>query len=100
MTEQKNSTDRFNDDAIKKYSKNSYKSREQLVNMPIKDFLDMASPGHDSSKESDLPFLQVHGYDDETIHKVNGHEGRHRARELQSNGYTHMPVRIIHRTLK
>jgi HK97 family phage portal protein len=80
-----------------------WKSREKLIEMPIDTFLLLAKPGQSDDKEqgvrelraagtrfSTLPFLQFWGEGEER--KIDGHEGRHRARQLKSEGYTTMPV--------
>lgn len=80
-----------------------WKSREKLVEMPIDTFLLLAKPGHSDDKEqtvrelraagtrfSTLPFLQFWG--EGADRKIDGHEGRHRARQLKAEGYTTMPV--------
>ncbi len=81
----------------------AYKSREKLVEMPIADFLDLADEGVSEQKAAgvkavleegktwdSLPFLQYELRNGQAV--VVGHEGRHRARELQRRGFTTMPV--------
>lgn len=83
-----------------------FKSREKLISMRIDVFLALAEDGHDPDKEafveelmrsgvrfSDVPCLLVNH--DGDIARVNGHEGRHRARALAAAGYSHMPVNLI-----
>lgn len=88
-----------------------FKARQRIVNMPIDDFLRLATPLNEEHSSrarealqkgirwSDLPYLQFDEYDDET-HKVYGHEGRHRARVLKELGYTHMPVEMRSRNIR
>ena len=80
-----------------------FKSRSKLIDMPISDFLKMAeytagSPEKAATVKSvlesgkkfdDLPYLNV-----DAAGKVYGHEGRHRAMELQNRGYDTMPVQL------
>ncbi len=83
----------------------AWKGREKLVEMRIDDFLALAKPGDDPGKEegvrklreagarfSTLPFLQFWGDSESVERKVDGHEGRHRARQLKAEGYSTMPV--------
>ena len=83
----------------------AWKGREKLVEMSIDDFLRLAKPGDDPDKAegvrklretgarfSTLPFLQFWGDSESTERKVDGHEGRHRARQLKAEGYSTMPV--------
>lgn len=83
-------------------------SRERLIYMNPKDFLDVAMAGFDKSKSkrvsdmvknnekfSDVPFLSF-THDGEGTAKVTGHEGRHRARALMDMGITEMPVVVKH----
>ena len=85
-------------------SKPGYKSREIVVRMPIRDFLDMAEQGHDAEKAArvaqmlqdgkkfELPTLRFERRGDDAT--VMGHEGRHRAKVLLEHGYQTMPVRL------
>jgi len=99
-------TSAFDPGLIERMTPVDYKSRYKLVNMSIRDFLKMARPGHDKAKERDVkdlvkkgvkfnsvPFLTFDANGDDDA-RVTGHEGRHRARELQAQGYTHMPVEL------
>lgn len=77
-----------------------WKSREKLVELPIRDFLKLTKAGGSREKlvqaqdllargvpYSTLPFLQV-----DADGRVDGHEGRHRARALLAAGHQTMPV--------
>ena len=77
-----------------------YKSRTKLIEMSLKDFLALSEEGtadyktegvqklvKDGKKFSSLPFLII-----DRDGRVEGHEGRHRARALIDAGYTTMPV--------
>lgn len=78
-----------------------YKSREKVIAISIADFLRLAKPGSDKHKEErvadmgakgdlfELPYLVFYAEGEEA--KCEGHEGRHRARYLQSLGYKQMP---------
>lgn len=78
------------------------KSREKLIQMPISQFLALARDEKDidklikarsllesGKKFSSLPILQI-----DADGRVEGHDGRHRARALQEAGYDAMPVII------
>jgi hypothetical protein len=99
-------TERFDSTVIERNAAPKFKSRDKLVSMPIADFLAMADKLEVEEKDktaniakvlnentplSDLPFLQIKNQGAKGA-KVVGHEGRHRALELQRRGYTHMPV--------
>lgn len=102
----------FSQEPIKQAIKEAknYKSRETLVFMKPKQFLEVASQRFTPDKEkldnirhvielgdtlSDVPYLktdQIDGFD----FKVVGHEGRHRAMFLNTVNINYMmPVRII-----
>lgn len=98
--------ERFDSALIEREAIPRFKSRDKLVSMPIADFLAMANKLEATDKDkaaniskvldenvplSDLPFLQIKNEGTKGA-KVVGHEGRHRALELQRRGYTHMPV--------
>lgn len=80
-------------------------SRSKLINMPISDFLKMARAGSADYKEErvaamisqgkkfSIPSLQFSNHG--KIARIEGHEGRHRAKALQALGYTHMPVEFL-----
>jgi hypothetical protein len=84
-------------------------SRAKLVYMSPADFLSVAMNGHNIEKEAavdaifkrdkefkEIPFLNfVH--DGEGTAMVTGHEGRHRAKFLESQGVVEMPVMLRHR---
>lgn len=82
-------------------SAKNFKSREAIVFMSPQEFLSLAEEGFDNEKAervsrygkfSSLPSLS---YDMKYgVAKVDGHEGRHRARELIKRGVTRMPVSI------
>lgn len=93
----------FNLDGLREVK---YKSREKLVSMRIEDFLALAEDGYDPDKAvrthelvrsggkfPDTPGLII-AHDGE-VARVVGHEGRHRARALLAEGYTHMPVMLL-----
>ena len=86
--------------------------RNQIVDMPIDEFLGLAEPIPEddekrhapmsefrkdvlSGKKTDweIPYLSITENED-GIWKVVGHDGRHRGKLLQSLGYETMPVRI------
>ena len=80
-----------------------WKARYRTINMPIDDFLALAKEGTDADKAKTVSDLIESGTKFETIPYLNiridgdvasvvGHEGRHRARALKGQGYTHMPV--------
>lgn len=80
-----------------------------LIYINPKDFLSVAMSGHSEEKMTtvkelfndnisfnEIPFLNfVH--DGEGTARVTGHEGRHRAKILQSLNITEMPVLLKHR---
>ena len=96
----------FNQDEINKESEVGYKSRDKLIDMNIDDFLSLAKEGFVTSKQADadkrvaegtpftsIPYLRAYATEEGgTTYKVEGHEGRHRARALKKVGYTTMPV--------
>jgi hypothetical protein len=94
----------FEPKLIEDLRKPEYKSREKLIQMPIDDFLALAEPGDTEfkaenvgalrkagTKFNSLPFLTAYGARDGEL-RVEGHEGRHRARALKAAGYETMPV--------
>ncbi len=105
-------TSHFIESELDKYKRLRWKSREKLIMMPIKLFLQLARTGVDSSKEQnvltmlnagekfDIPYLYLNTHTDPDIIIVNGHEGRHRARALLKMGYTSMPVLLKASTLR
>jgi len=102
----RSSADQFKQEAIDKLSDVEYKSRSKLIDMPIDTFLSLAKEGRYKSKEegvkeilsrgdkfSNVPYL-LYNIDPEnnSLAKVTGHEGRHRARALKDMGYETIPV--------
>ncbi len=99
----------FSDKEVAEAAETKYKSRERLVEMPIKDFLRAAEQIKEGSspikaetvagvisrgeKFKDLPFLQIEDKGNSTA-EVFGHEGRHRAMALDQLGFKTMPVII------
>lgn len=90
----------FDPQAIEAMRSPPYKGREKLISMRIEDFLALAK--HDVSPSklattksllrsatpfSTLPFLNI-----DSSGRVDGHEGRHRARALLDAGHQTMPV--------
>jgi hypothetical protein len=94
----------FDNDVVKGMAL-GYKSKDKTILMPIRDFLNLAKPGGQKFKADALkalpegtrwnssPYLYF-DLDGKGGAKVKGHEGRHRARELLDQGYTHMPVSL------
>ena len=93
----------FTDEAVAAAKKDAqaYKSKEVLVEMPIKQFLDLAEDNfsiekfralNDVEKYDSVPYLYVEEAGD--IAKVTGHDGRHRARQMMVKGKDTMPVMI------
>lgn len=110
-SEEKHADEMFDPDSIEQHKHVGFKSRSKLVRMNIDHYLSLAKEGKDEDKAKDIkksldsgekikhvPELWINGdssgKSDE--HQVVGHEGRHRARELQRRGYTHMPVVLTH----
>ena len=98
---------RFDPEMLTKHDKPSFKSRDRVTLMPIKDFLRLAPGGTDPIKTKnvaeimasgddlkELPYLRFSYAEDGSTAGVYGHEGRHRARALLAAGETHMPVRL------
>jgi len=95
----------FTEDAVSRLETNPM-SREVVVEMPIQDYLKFAREANPEAPENiekaagvkgvekfdDIPFLSIEVKDG--VAKVDGHEGRHRAKELLARGETTMPVRI------
>ena len=90
----------FDPKEIEKNLTPEYKSRTKLIEMSIDDFLGLSDEGvtdyktegvgkliKGGEKFSSLPFLII-----DNDGRVEGHEGRHRARALKQAGYTTMPV--------
>jgi len=90
----------FDQKEIEKNRTTEYKSRTKLIELPIDDFLALSDDGtaeyktegvqklvSEGKKFSSLPFLII-----DRDGRVEGHEGRHRARALKQAGYTTMPV--------
>ncbi len=83
---------------------NNDRSRMTLTYMSPGDFLRVAESGQDDDKEATVNDLLDRGikfrtvpvlifiHDNKGHAKVVGHEGRHRARALQTRGVTQMPV--------
>lgn len=93
----------FSPKEIEKESEVGYKSRTKLIDIDIDDFLSLAKYGFNAGKQEEadervrkgtpftsIPYLTVYAEDGSA--KVEGHEGRHRARALQKAGYKTMPV--------
>ena len=99
----------FNQEKLDELNIPDYKSREKLVELPIKDFLALSKRVNENSAYSrekleqtrkylqegfpftSIPFLSVNENDGQ----VTGHEGRHRAIALAEAGYESMPVILI-----
>ena len=89
-----------------------YKSREKLIEIPIDHFLKLAERAEEADfKREDLaksldageklrsiPQLWIASKEGQET--VVGHEGRHRAMALKRLGYTSMPVRITHGSIR
>ena len=97
-------TGRFNPKGFERLIVPEWKSREKLVSMRIDDFLLLAEPGISDIKTqgveeilqqgkvfATLPYLLAYR-DSSGQLKVEGHEGRHRARALKAAGFQSMPV--------
>lgn len=82
-----------------------FKSKDRVVMMSIRNFLNLAEEGFDPIKAKrvdeiferkellqELPSLNVRN--DGDVLQVVGHEGRHRARKLLELGYSTMPVEL------
>lgn len=95
----------FDPAAVAEHAEVAYKSRDKLVELPIDTFLKLALPGEDTQKEAtvrelmgkgtrfnSLPQLSMSQDKETGDFKVDGHEGRHRARALKAAGYRTMPV--------
>jgi hypothetical protein len=93
----------FSPKEIEKESEVGYKNRTKLIDIDIDDFLSLAKYGFNAGKQEEadervrkgtpftsIPYLTVYAEDGNA--KVEGHEGRHRARALQKAGYKTMPV--------
>ena len=95
---------RFNKEALEVASKQSDRSREILVNMPINDFLKAAKKEVSQAKLSGTRRLIENGETFDTVPslafvnngdgtgKVVGHDGRHRAIALREAGEDTIPV--------
>lgn len=108
------SSQHFDENEIENNRNVGFKSRTKLVNMPIDDFLSVAkyTTGfgpklenvrgilNSGNKISSIPQLYVSGTESPDIHEVTGHEGRHRAMVLKERGHTHIPVNIIHSSIR
>lgn len=111
----------FDQEALEDAKKHWHRdlSREHLFYMKVNDFLNLAQAGHDAAKErtvqlllrdkiplESIPYLKVENkgksdMDDSAKEwVVTGHEGRHRARALQSLGIDIIPVMITHNTMR
>lgn len=100
--------DFFDPAAVREAANQNSKSRELLIYMPIKMFLDLAAVeriDEDKQRNVDelvasgtrfdsIPFLMI-GRAENGVAKVRGHEGRHRARALAKIGITVMPAKLI-----
>jgi hypothetical protein len=98
----------FNKEEIDKFRKTQYKDRKKLIEMKVDDFLALAEEGEVASKLKNaralvaegkkfnsLPYLNV-----DKNGKVEGHEGRHRAKALKEAGYDTMPVVLWSDTIR
>jgi hypothetical protein len=98
----------FNKEEIDKFRKTQYKDRKKLIEMRVDDFLALAEEGEVASKLKNaralvaegkkfnsLPYLNV-----DKNGKVEGHEGRHRAKALKEAGYDTMPVVLWSDTIR
>jgi hypothetical protein len=101
----RDATNMFDPAEVEKLSQTAYKSRYKLINMDIEQFLRLANFGKQESKMSEaqgriskgekftsIPYLYVEREGGDLY--VTGHEGRHRARALQAEGFETMPVEI------
>lgn len=89
---------------------NNYDGYAQIIDMPLKEFIDLAEPiPEDDEKRHpplsqfkedvangkntiwDIPYLEIRENED-CLWKVIGHDGRHRAKVLEYLGYETMPV--------
>jgi hypothetical protein len=100
----KSAANMFEQSAFDRFSRFP-KAREKIIDMPIKQFLDLAHKDRANSikkdtvegvlgsgnKLSSIPILQVSAAKNGES-QVWGHEGRHRARALLERGYNTMPV--------
>ena len=99
----RDATEAFDEADIEQNRKPAWKSREKLVSMRIDDFLALAKQGTTEMKAEGVQLLRKGGkkfnslpylmaYRKDGVLKVEGHEGRHRARQLKAEGYETMPV--------
>ena len=97
----------FSEEALEVAKKQNDKSREIVVDMPIKHFLKAAEDGIEirklkntvelaekGTKFDSIPSLTFKNNGDGTA-KVTGHDGRHRAWALKKIGVQTMPVRLV-----
>ncbi|MFA6159389.1 MAG: hypothetical protein WC763_07225, partial [Candidatus Paceibacterota bacterium] len=101
----KSATSFFNQEDLRTLANASPLSRSLLINMPIDDFLAMARPGRDDTKSERVSRMIRDGekfsiphisfVNNGNVVKVDGHEGRHRARALKALGYTNIPVELL-----
>lgn len=101
----RDAADAFDSAQIEERRVPGFKSREKLYPMPIRDFLKLAKQDPPVQTKADdlkalrkngtpfrdIPFLQFWENKNGEL-QVDGHEGRHRARQLLSEGYETMPV--------
>ena len=100
LRDRSSGAERFEPAEIEKLRTPSWKSREKLIEMPIRDFLALSDKGFDSRKMTDASLRLARGERFSSLpqllvdfdNRVDGHEGRHRARALAEQGYTTMPV--------
>lgn len=108
----KSAAEMFEPKSIEEVRTPGFKSREKLIEMPIDHFLKLAERAEEADfKREDLaksldageklrsiPQLWIASKEGQET--VVGHEGRHRAMALKRLGYTSMPVRITHGSIR
>ena len=113
LSDSMDASDRFSASAYAPYVPLRYKSRDLVTVCDIDWFLSAAHKGFDRDKMSgtrsvlkyghqfdSLPLLCIKRTGDPLTDEVYGHEGRHRALALKELGYTSMPVRLNHMTIR